>query len=116
MEGDAEKLKEEEKKEDAAEGGGKAKKGKKGKKKKSKKVEDPETGEVVEEEEMMTLHDLRKSFTELPNMEDYLKKHPPLEKKKGEEGPQDSNGFLNVEMPCMATIGNEVHDNYFDFV
>ena len=77
-------------------------------------MEVSETGEIVEEEELLIIHDLRRSFTELPDPEKL--KMPTLEKKKGEEGPQDSQGFLNMEYPCLATIGNEVHDNYFDFV
>ena len=86
MEASADKPKEEEKKEEATDG--KKAKGKKGKKKKSKKMEVSETGEIVEEEELLIIHDLRKSFTELPNPEKL--KMPTVEKKKGEEGPQDS--------------------------
>lgn len=87
MEASADKPKEEEKKEEATDG--KKVKGKKGKKKKAaKKMEVSETGEIVEEEELLIIHDLRRSFTELPDPEKL--KMPTLEKKKGEEGPQDS--------------------------
>ena len=114
MEASADKLKEKAEEEQKTETDGKKAKGKKGKKKKAKKMEVSETGEIIEEEELIMIHDLRKSFTALPDPEKL--KMPTVEKKKGEEGPQDSMGFLNTEYPCLATIGNEVHDNYFDFV